>query len=118
MARHPDFEPMKVFQMIDVDRNNAISSVNLLDFMRKQYMSVSVTDIDDIITEYDGTGNRALDFDEFCQLVLPSANQNLRHIASSRRFSPYFNSSRPLPYEVLSLLTRLLDKEVALQRTR
>jgi hypothetical protein len=42
----------------------------------------------------------------------------VRHIASSRRFSPYFQPSRPLPYEVLSLLVRLLDKEVALQRTR
>ena len=58
LARHPDFEPMKVFQLIDVDRNNQISSLNLLDFMRKQYMNVTVSDVDDIITEYDGTQNR------------------------------------------------------------
>jgi len=59
-----------------------------------------------------------LDFDEFCQLTLPSANTSVRHIASSRRFSPYFQAARPLPYEVLSLVVRLLDKEVALQRTK
>ena len=49
---------MKVFQLIDVDRNNQISSLNLLDFTRKQYMNVTVSDVDDIITEYDGTQNR------------------------------------------------------------
>ena len=79
---------MKLFQLIDEDRNNQLSAINLLDFMKKQYMNVSITDVEDMITEYDGTQNRQLDFDEFCQLVLPSANQSLRHIASSRRFSP------------------------------
>ena len=46
---------MKVFQQIDVDRNNQISALNLLDFMKKQYMNVTISDVDDIITEYDGT---------------------------------------------------------------
>ena len=55
LARHPDFEPMKVFQLIDVDRNNQISALNLLDFMKKQYMNVTITDVDDVIAEYDGT---------------------------------------------------------------
>ena len=109
---------MKLFQMIDRDGNGQISSLNLYDFLRSQYMQVTAADIDDIITEYDGTQNRSLDFDEFCQLVLPSANQNLRHITSQRRFSPYFSPSRPLPYEALSLFTRLMDKELSLQRTR
>lgn len=118
MSRHPDFEPMKLFQLIDVDGNGQISAINLFDFMKKQYMAVAASDVEDIITEYDGTQNRGLDFDEFCQLVLPSANASLRHIAVQRRYSPYNQAGRPVAYEVLSLFTRLLDKEMALQRQR
>ena len=51
-------------------------------------------------------------------MTLPSTNPNLRHIASSRRYSPYYRVTEPLPYEVLSLFTRLLEKEMQLQRSR
>lgn len=77
-----------------------------------------MSDADDIVCEYDGTQNRHIDFDEFCQLVLPSTSPNLRHMASTRRFSPYFRATAPIPYEVLSLFSRLLDKEMQLQRNR
>ena len=107
---------MKLFQLIDVDRRNSITRNELLDFMNKHYLGARVDDVENIIREYDGNQNMAFTFDEFCQLVLPSANPNLRHIASTRRFSPYHRASSPLPYEVLSLMTRLLDKEMQLQR--
>lgn len=86
--------------------------------MNKQYLSPRLADADEIVREYDGTGNNMLDFDEFCQLALPATNPNLRHIASTRRFSPYFRATSPVPYEVLSLFTRLMDKEMQLQRNR
>lgn len=118
MARHPDFEPFKLFAWIDRNNNGEVGPIELHEFMSGQYMHATMEDCDDFITEYDGTQNRRLDFDEFCQLVLPSANQSLRHIATSRRYSPYFQSDKPIPYEVLSLTTRLMDKELQLQRTR
>ena len=105
---------MKLFQLIDTDRINAITRNELLDFMNKNYLGARTDDAEDIIKEYDGNLGKTLNFDEFCQLVLPSANPNLRHIASTRRFSPYHRASSPLPYEVLSLMTRLLDKEMQL----
>ena len=118
MARHPDFEPMKLFQHIDVNNCGQISRMELYDFMNKQFLNPRISDAEDIVKEYDGSQNNMLDFDEFCQLVLPSTNPNSRHLASTRRFSPYFRASQPIPYEVLSLFTRLLDKEMQLQRTR
>ena len=86
--------------------------------MNKHYLGARGEDAEDIITEYDGNLSKSLDFDEFCQLILPSANPNLRQIANTRRFSPYFRASSPLPYEVISLMSRLLDKEMQLQRQR
>ena len=118
MSRHPDFEPMRLFQHLDVNNNGRISCTELYDFMGKQYLNPRISDAEDIVREYDGTQNRLLEFDEFCQLVLPCTNPNLRHMAESRRHSPYFRASAPLPYEVLSLFGRLLDKEMQLQRAR
>lgn len=82
--------------------------------MNKNYLSPRMTDADDIVREYDGTQNRLLDFDEFCQLAMPSTNPNLRHLAQSRRYSPYYRVSDPLPYEVLGLFSRLLEREMQL----
>ena len=103
---------MKLFNAIDTNRNGQLSRNEFYDFMNKQLLNPRISDAEDIVREYDGTQNTMLDFDEFCQLVLPSTNPNLRHIASTRRFSPYFRESAPLPYEVISLFTRLLDKEM------
>lgn len=98
--------------------NGQITINEIYDFMNKQFLNPRLCDAEDIVHEYDGTQNNMLDFDEFCQLVLPSTNPNLRHMASTRRFSPYFRATAPIPYEVLSLFSRLLDKEMQLQRAR
>ena len=118
LARHPDFEPMRLFQHLDVDNTGKISPKEIFEFMSKQFLNPHISDAVDIIREYDGSQDVELDFDEFCQLVLPSTNPNLRHMASTRRFSPYFRPTSPIPYEVLSLFSRLLDKEMGLHRTR
>lgn len=105
---------MKLYQHLDVNNNGKICRNELYDFMSKQYLNPRLSDADDIVREYDGTLDRSLSFDEFCQLVLPSTNPDLRHMASTRRYSPYFRASQPLPYEVLSSFARLLEKEMQL----
>lgn len=109
---------MSLFQHIDRNGSGKISINELYDFMSKQFLNPRMSDVEDIMREYDGSQDSMLDFDEFSQLVLPSTNPNLRHIASTRRFSPYFRASAPIPYEILSLFSRLLDKEMQLQRQR
>jgi len=105
---------MTLFQHLDVNRSGQVSVGEIFDFMNKQFLNPRLSDAEDIVREYDGSQNNALDFEEFCQLVLPSTNPNLRHMASTRRFSPYFRPLAPIPYEVLSLFSRLLDKEMLL----
>lgn len=109
---------MKLFQHVDRSADGQISVSELYDYMSKNYLSPRLTDAEDIVREYDGTQNRHLDFDEFCQLVLPSTNPPLRHTAQSRRYSPYYRVTEPIPYEVLGLFTRLLEREMQLQRAR
>jgi len=116
LTRHPDFEPMSLFQNVDRNGNGRITVNEIYDFMSKQFLNPRIADVEDIVREYDGSQDNMLDFEEFSQLVLPSTNPNLRHMAETRRFSPYFRASTPIPYEVLSLFSRLLDKEMQLQR--
>ena len=86
--------------------------------MSRQYLSPRMSDVDDIIREYDGSQDGRLNYEEFCQLVLPSTNPSLRRMAEDRRYSPYFRPSMPISSQVLSLLTSILDKEMQLQRAR
>ena len=109
---------MQLFREVDRNGCGKITITELYDFMSRQFLHPRLADAEEIVREYDGTQDRTLDFEEFCQLVLPSTNPNLRHMASTRRFSPYFRASAPISYEVLSLFTRLLDKEMQLQRAR
>jgi len=67
-----------------------------------------------MIKEYDASGDGALNFYEFSQLVLPATNCSLRSIAEGRRYATYFRASEPLSYNSVNLLVRLVEKELGL----
>ena len=71
--------------IIDSDNNNNISPSNLLNFMKKQYLDARVEDAEAVIREYDGNINKTIDYEQFCQFILPATNPNLRNIATNRR---------------------------------
>ena len=125
---------MQLFQHLDVNNCGTICANELYDYMSKHYLAPRMSDAQDIIREYDGSQDSrlnfgysnlkrqylrvSLNFDEFCQLALPSTSPHLRHSAETKRHSPYHQARAPIPYDVLSLFTRLLEKEMQLQRTR
>lgn len=89
-----------------------------MDFLRRNYVSLDMGEAQDIIREYDSTHDLQLDFTEFSQLVLPASDNYTRNVAENRRFGPYFRASDPLPYDVVSRMVRLFEKELTLQRHR
>jgi len=118
LAGHPDFEPFKVFEMINTDKSGSLDTAQFMEFFKKQLINAEPHAVEAMINEFDGEGRRCLGFDEFCQMVLPAANSGLRELSLKRRDSPYFRPHAPLPYEVISLVTRLLDKEITFHRQR
>jgi len=70
---------MQLFQHLDVNNCGSICANELYDYMSKHYMSPRMSDAQDIIREYDGSQDSRLNFDEFCQLALPSTSPSLRH---------------------------------------
>ena len=118
MAGHPDFEPLKVFEILNTDKSGSLDTAQLMEFLKKQYISPEPWAVEAMISEFDSEGRHSIDFDEFCQMILPAANSGLRDLAVRRRDSPYFRAHAPLPYEVISLVARLLDKELSFHRLR
>lgn len=118
MAGHPDFEPFKAFELINDDKSGSLDVAQFMEFFKKQYLNPDQEVVESMINEFDGEQRKSLGFDEFCQMILPAANSGLRSLALGRRDSPYFRPREPLPYEVISLLVRLLDKEMSFHRQR
>jgi Ca2+-binding EF-hand superfamily protein len=118
LAGHPDFEPAKVFDTLNVDKSGSLDVAQFMEFFKKQYINPEQRVVEAMINEFDGEQRKSLGFEEFCQMVLPAANSGLRSLAVGRRDSPYFRPHAPLPYEVISLLVRLLDKELSFHRQR
>lgn len=78
LAMKHDFEPRKAFNLIDVDCRGSLDADALSQFLNKNYCTCSKQDAEDIIKEYDSDLNKKLSYEEFCQLVLPSASAGLR----------------------------------------
>jgi len=71
-----------------------------------------------IIKEFDSDEDGNLNYNEFCQIVLPSTNYNLRRIAEGRRESYRFRPEEPLSKEAQELLGGLLEKEIGFIKKR
>lgn len=113
-----DFEPYKAFCHLDTRRVGRVDAHDIVDFLRKHYVSLDLSEAQDIVREYNASANGALSFNDFCQFVLPATSNSLRSVAENRRFSPYFRPTDPLSYSVVNLLVRLVEKELGLQRRR
>ena len=114
MGRNSFFEPLEAFKLLDASNKGSVTAFDIIRFLDKHYVSIRMSDADDIVREYDGDLDGALNYEEFCQLVLPAANQGLRSLASSRRGG----YSRGVPADVERALARLIEQEHKLQRTR
>jgi len=115
MAR--DFDLHAVFDKINVNRDDHITSEELHQFMVDNYVkNVTVEDAQNVIREFDSSGDGSMQFFEFQNLVLPAANQSLRdYVVYGRR--GYVDPRGPLPIQVGSTVTRILELEVKYQQT-
>jgi Ca2+-binding EF-hand superfamily protein len=80
---------VKAFQALDTDQDGVITSHEIVNFMKQNFLRVSEEDATLIIKEYDANNDENLDFEEFTRLALPSTNQALKEIAINRSSSSY-----------------------------
>jgi Ca2+-binding EF-hand superfamily protein len=66
LAGHPDFEPQKVFDTLNVDRSGNLDVAQLMEFFKKQYINPDQKVVEALINEFDGDQTKTLNFDEFC----------------------------------------------------
>ena len=66
LSSHPEFDPYKAFCLLDTRAAGKIDAYDIVDFLRKNYVSADLKDGQDIIREYDSSSDNQLDFNEFC----------------------------------------------------
>lgn len=115
LAEQPDFEPYTAFKRIDRDANSAISTWEVIDFLRDNELVVLERDIQALFKVYDTNRDSRLNYSEFLNLVLPKTSPALRQLATQRE-SYYVSRYETLPYEVEWALTRVVDKEINYNR--
>jgi len=100
--------------LADGRRVGRVDAHDLVDLLRKNYVQAQLSETEEIIKEYNSSGDGALSFSDFCQMVLPATNNSLRSIAENRKYACYFRASDPLSYSSVNLLVRLVEKELGL----
>ncbi len=66
LAGHPDFEPMKVFETLNVDKSGSLDIAQFMEFFNAQYLKPELHIVEALIQEFDGEARKSLGFDEFC----------------------------------------------------
>ena len=110
LSQQYDFEAYSVFRNLDRYSYGSLSSNDIRLFLEANRVFCTETEAYLLVKQYDSNSDGRLSLNEFCQLALPSANQPLRDIASSRR------ASLRLTPNVEFYLVRLFREEVRLQQ--
>lgn len=109
---------MKAFALLDTNKCGHIDSVNIVEFLQRHHVEIYLQDAAEIIREFDASMDGTLEFTEFSQFVLPATNNSLRHVAEHRHTTSQFRVHEALPYNVVSSVVHLFEKEVNLHRHR
>lgn len=117
-----DFDPEKAFQALDQDRDGYVSYYNVFTYVRSVlYTSVSLSEAEAFIKEYDADLDRRLGYREFLNFVLPSTSASLRDIALKRAENSLYSVTykySPLSHEVKRAVAELVERELRLVRAR
>lgn len=94
-----------------------IDALNIKAFCEDNQIKCSLEEAALLIDQYDETENGKLNYNEFCQLILPTTNDHLRSIAKSREAEYKFMKSAFLSKPIESALAHLIHKEIIFQRS-
>ena len=77
----------KSFQEFDATGKGYVTGEDIKNYLKNFYIRVTTEEAEALIKEFDASEDGTLITDEFQQIILPSANQNLRRMAELRVFS-------------------------------
>ena len=111
-----DFAPHSAFERIDRDISGAVTSVELINFLRDNSVyHVAESEAFNLVSFFDSDGNKVLAFQEFLQILLPCEDNLLRNITLDRP-SRRVGRFEFLPRDIEIGITTVIEKEIDLQR--
>ena len=114
LSENYEFNPYQAFDVLDSLRLSALIPRSIKTFMEDCGETVSDQDLYLLVRQYSSNLNGRLELGDFFQLVLPATNPYLRDLALGRRRHTFESK---LSFTVQRSLLRLLQSELALQRT-
>ena len=82
------FSPMTAFRRLDYRNQDRVSAYDLVEFFREHSLpSVSLGDCSRVIKTYSRLKDGHLSYDDFCSMVLPCSNNQLRAHALNQPFN-------------------------------
>lgn len=117
LADRASFIPFQAFKRLDRKRTGEISEGDIIAFCEENGVKCTYHDAEQVITQYDESGSGKLIFTEFNQLVLPTTNETLRMMVSTRHEEESKPRETFLMTKVESGLANIFKKEIEYQRT-
>ena len=116
MCEIRDFAPFSAFERIDRDGNGFLTSRELLNFLRdNRAYGITEEECHRLLKFFDSDEDGRLSFEDFKQMVLPCEDNYLRNVTLGR-YAPRIGRYESLPRDIESMLTGVLEKELAMQR--
>jgi Ca2+-binding EF-hand superfamily protein len=110
LSENSEFDPYTCFNFLDRLRLGYLTASDFRDFFLKASIYCTDSEAIAIVKQYDSNEDGRLTLTDFYQITLPSTSPALREIALARP------TRLGLSYDVEYQLTRLLEKELLLQR--
>jgi Ca2+-binding EF-hand superfamily protein len=110
LVENIDFEPFSCFQELDKQQLNLIHYKDIQQYFERNQIDCSDAEAAQIVAQFGMHSKEVLDFNDFCKIVLPATLSSMHSIAAKRR------SPIKIPFNVEFQLSRLLEKELLLQR--
>ncbi|CAG9319367.1 unnamed protein product [Blepharisma stoltei] len=110
LSENREFDPYAAFKALDRFNNGYLNYLDIKSFLEKNRIFASTQEVDLLIKQYDSDSDSRLILSDFQQLTCPSTSVAIRDLAISR------SGPLRLSLDVEFLLSRLLEKEISLQR--
>lgn len=111
-----DFALLAAFERIDRDATGAITSIELVNFLRDNGIAhITEGEAYNLISFFDSNGDKRLSFQEFIQIMLPCEDNILRNITIDRPSVRVGRFDR-LPIDIEHSMAAVIEKEVILAR--
>ena len=110
LSENPDFDPMKLFNCIDINKTNKIEAENFINYFQSINIFATLEECKLLILFYDQDFNYALEYNEFLPIVKSEKSNYFQKLDESEK------NNNELSFQEEYLFNQILKQEIELAR--